>query len=122
MIRGLGASPAFSPRRSIFRTGVEQNLRTAVKGEVFDRDEMYPRFIRQADADGILPAVQTFRSAQEVEASHLALFSQTLQNLESLRGEAIMFYVCPVCGFTSSTDQAGCPVCSTQATEFEKVS
>jgi rubrerythrin len=120
VIRSLGASPSTSPRRSVVRS-VAQNLQAAVKSEVFDRDEMYPRFRRQADADGIQPATRTFQFAEKAEAGHLALFNQTLR-LESLRGEAIMYFVCPVCGFTSSTDNAECPVCSAQSTEFEKVS
>jgi rubrerythrin len=58
----------------------------------------------------------------KAEAEHTTLFTQAAQGLERLRGEAVIYYVCPTCGFTSA--KAGlslCPICSNPGDRFEEV-
>jgi rubrerythrin len=83
-----------------------ENLAAAIKGETYERDEMYPAFIRQARSDGASEAVRTFSFALTAEAEHAKLYADTLANLESMTASRV-FYVCPTCGFTSSNQNFG---------------
>jgi rubrerythrin len=121
-IRHLGARPKASAEAVIVQS-TRENLEAAVKGESYERDEMYPAFLHQARSDGIPSAARTFHLAKKAETEHAALFSLTLHELERLRGDSVVYYVCPVCGFTSSkADGTRCPVCATPVNRFEKVS
>jgi rubrerythrin len=121
VIRGLGAEPKATVEAVIVKS-TRDNLGTAIKGEIYERDEMYPAFLHQARLERNQPAGRTFHLAQKAETEHAALFTQALQELERLRGEAIVYYVCPVCGFTSAkADGSRCPVCSNPTDRFEKV-
>lgn len=99
------------------------SLQEAIQGEVYERDEMYPSFLHQARGDGNKQAARSFQLAQKAETQHAALFTQSLQDLERLRGESVVYSVCPVCGFTTANGETTrCPLCSTPAERFEKVS
>lgn len=99
-----------------------ENLEAAIQGEVYERDEMYPAFIKQARADAVPAAEHTFSLALAVEAEHARLYTAALNNLDQLRGEARTYYVCPVCGWTSEQpDFDLCPVCSTPVEQFQEV-
>jgi rubrerythrin len=50
------------------------NLDEAANGEDAEIEEMYPRFIREAEADGRSDAVATFSLALERERHHRAMF------------------------------------------------
>ena len=99
-----------------------ENLAAAIKGETYERDEMYPAFIRQAKSDGASEAVRTFTFALAAEAEHAKLYADTLANLESMTASRV-FYVCPTCGFTSLNPNFDrCPTCATPKERFEQVS
>ena len=99
-----------------------ENLAAAIKGETYERDEMYPAFIRQAKSDGASQAVRTFRFALAAEAEHAKLYADTLDNLESMTASRV-FFVCPTCGFTRSNPNFDrCPTCATPKERFEQVS
>lgn len=121
VILGMGSSPKANIEPVVVRS-THDNLEAAIKGEVYERDEMYPAFLRQARSERNQAAGRTFHLAQKAETEHAALFTQALKELERLRGEAIVYYVCPVCGFTAAkADGARCPVCSHPTDRFEKV-
>ena len=99
-----------------------ENLEAALKGETYERDEMYPVFIRQAKADANTEALRTLRLARAAEVEHARLYAEALQDLEIMKTSCV-FYVCPVCGFT--TPKLGpepCPTCATPKEQFERVS
>jgi len=99
-----------------------ENLAAAIKGETYERDEMYPKFIRQAKSDGASEALRTFSFALAAEAEHANLYADALANLESMTASRV-FYVCPTCGFTSSNPNFDrCPTCATPKERFEQVS
>ncbi len=50
------------------------NLDEAANGEDAEIEEMYPRFIREAEAEGRADAVATFSLALERERHHRAMF------------------------------------------------
>jgi rubrerythrin len=56
----------------------EQNLDEAASGERYEIDEMYPRFIQQAEADGRPDAASSFSLAVEREKHHQEMFRQAL--------------------------------------------
>lgn len=121
VILKLGATPKANVETPVVKS-TRDNLQVAIQGEVYERDEMYPAFLHQSRAEGIRPASRTFHLAQKAETEHAALFTQALKDLDRLRGEAVIYYVCPVCGFTTAkADGERCPVCSTPTERFEKI-
>ena len=99
-----------------------ENLAAALKGETYERDEMYPSFIRQAKSDGASEALDTFYLALAAEVEHAKLYADALANLESMTVRRV-FYVCPTCGFTSADPNVDpCPTCATPKERFEQVS
>jgi rubrerythrin len=98
-----------------------ENLAAAIKGETYERDEMYPGFIRQARSDGCGAAARTFSLALAAETEHAKLYTETLANLAHMTASRL-FYVCPVCGFTTSNSAFDrCPTCATPKERFEQI-
>lgn len=100
-----------------------ENLEAAIKGETYERDVMYPEFLKQARAEYNGKASRTFNLAKDAEAEHATLYTQALASLDQSKGvQSAGFYVCPVCGFTTPTANfANCPSCFTAKEKFEKV-
>ena len=100
-----------------------ENLEEAIKGETYERDKMYPDFLKQARSDRNTRAVRTLNLAKSAESEHAKLYTAALSNLEKLKGsKSVALYVCPVCGFTvRETNFKECPSCFTPKDEFEKV-
>ena len=121
-IRNLGGEPSASVD-PVVTNSTKENLETALKGEIYERDSMYPKFFQQARGEGRLLAVRTFELAQKAEAEHATLFAEALQSLEGRRGGVVEYFVCPVCGFTTPKKEGErCPVCSGVTDRFEKIS
>jgi rubrerythrin len=122
VIQVLGAVPQARVEEPVVRS-TSENLQVAIKGETYERDAMYPDFLRQARFDRNSRAVRSLNLAKTAEAEHAKLYEAALANLERLKGtKETAFYVCPVCGFTvRETDFAKCPSCFTPKEEFEKV-
>jgi len=55
------------------------NLDASANGENDEIEEMYPRFIREAEADGRPDAAASFRLAVEREKHHRAMFQEAHQ-------------------------------------------
>lgn len=87
------------------------NLSTAITGESYERDSMYPEFIKQAKAENNQPAVQTFSYALAAETQHAQLYDLAKNNLESWRTKTHPFYVCKVSGetYADKTAVTKCP-------------
>lgn len=103
--------------------GTAENLEAAVEGEGFEFQEMYPKFLAQAQEEGMKPAEFSFKNALAVEEIHHGLYSKAL---EAVKGgndlTATAIYVCPVCGNTvegSAPEQ--CPVCNVPGERFFEV-
>lgn len=118
VITRLGGTPQAEISEIVVGSTAD-NLASAKRGEEYERDVMYPDFIRQAEASGETGALRTFRLACEAEAVHATLYGDALANLEAQRAAAV-FYVCPVCGeVTDSIDQRSCPICGAPIEKFE---
>lgn len=122
VIQELGALPKANIEKPEVKS-TRENLEAAVKGETYERDSMYPEFLKQARADRNARAVRTFNLAKSAESEHAKLYSEMLAGLDKVKGtKATAFYVCPICGYTvREVTFAKCPSCFTPKEEFEKV-
>ena len=99
-----------------------ENLKTAIGGETYEVDTMYPPMLADAEAEGDKRAARSFRWALEVEKVHAALYRKALEMLGKPMAN-VDYYVCPFCGYTHEGVMEGkCPVCGTPAEKFEKIS
>lgn len=123
VIKEMGAVPAANVQAPEVKS-TRENLEAAIKGEIYERDTMYPNFIRQARADHNKSALKSLNFAKTAEAEHAKLYAAALSNLDQLKGtQNRAFYVCPNCGYTvRELNFAKCPSCFTPKEKFEKVS
>jgi len=119
VIARMGATPEAKIAEPVVGT-TAQNLAEAKKGEEYERDVMYPDFIREAEISGEQGAVRSFRLAREAEAVHAALYGAALANLEAQKAAAV-FFVCSICGeVTDDASLKTCPICNAPAEKFEE--
>lgn len=120
VIERLGAKPVAVIAEIHVGTTAE-NLKVALDGEVYERDVMYPEFIKEAEANEQVAALRTFKFAMEAEAGHAVLFTAAIKNLEQMKTKTA-YYVCPVCGETCETPvEKDCPICHVPAEKFEVI-
>jgi rubrerythrin len=110
VIKAIGATPQAEVKLPPIKS-TKQNLEdSANKGEAYERDTMYPRFIRQAHKDGNKEAAQCFNWARAAEAEHFKLFTAAARNLDKMKGGPATYYVCSEGGYTMARLDAGkCP-------------
>lgn len=122
VIRKLGGTPTADVKTPEVKSTAE-NLQAAIKGESYERDTMYPDFLKQARQDGNNDAVRTFNFAKEAEAEHAKLYTEASGNLPAWKTSVQPFYVCPSCGYTTGALNFGkCPVDFTPKEKFIAVS
>lgn len=122
VIKKMGGSPAAKIETAVVKT-TQENLGVAIAGETYERDTMYPEFLKSARAANLPDAVRTFNLALLAEAEHAKLYTGDLNNLPALKGNtAVNYYVCPTCGFTTAKrDFKNCPSCFTPSDKFRVV-
>lgn len=87
-----------------------ENLEAAIKGETYERDTMYPEFLKEARAAKAKPAVRSFTFAHATEGEHVKLYKDALDNLG--KNAKVDYFVCLVCGNTDTELPAKkCPIC-----------
>lgn len=108
--------------------GTLENLKTALAGETYEIEAMYPGFLAEAEEQKNTAAIRTFHGALEAEKTHQRLYGEAIALVEAGKkgawvGAAREFYVCPVCGYTSETPEEHdrCPVCKCPWERFEKI-
>jgi len=101
----------------------DDNLQAAIEGEGFEFQEMYPKFLSQAEAEGNKPAVFSFKHALAVEEIHHGLYTEALNAVKS--GSDLpetKIFVCAVCGNTVKGQAPDkCPVCGAPKEQFKEV-
>jgi len=105
-----------------------ENLKTALSGEQYEIDNMYPAFIAEACATDIPIAKRSFTWAMEAEKTHARLYTEAIGLVSngaknSWAASARDFYVCAACGYTTMTseEQERCPVCNLAFDKFEVI-
>lgn len=120
VIKKMGGTPQADVKAPDVK-GTPDNLLAAIAGETYERDTMYPEFIKQARADKNKDALETFNYAKSAEAEHARLYTEASKGLAGWKA-ARPFYVCTICGNTVSTvDFAKCPVCFNPKDKYVEV-
>jgi rubrerythrin len=122
VIKKLGGKPEAKIETPAVKT-TKENLEAAIKGETYERDSMYPEFLKQARQIRNTDAIQTFNYAKTAEAEHAKLYTAALNNLEKSKGtKAKNYYVCGVCGYTvEKVTFTKCPSSFTPVDKYETI-
>lgn len=94
------------------------NLKDAVAGETHEYKEMYPDFVKEAEAAGNKAALMTFTFAMKAEEVHARLYREALENLDAT--EEVFYYLCPVCGNIEKARPDKCSICGVPGDRFIK--
>lgn len=99
----------------------EENLKTAADGENYESTEMYPAFMKDAEAENDARSLKSFHWANEAEKVHEILYREALASLSNT-SEEYDYFICPVCGYTEKRSAPEkCPVCGVPGARFEKI-
>jgi rubrerythrin len=127
VIKQLGGEATCQIHAAEVKTTLE-NLKTALGGEQYEIETMYPEFLAEATERKNTAAIRTFHGALEAEKTHARLYGEALALLEAGKkdswiGTAKDFFVCPVCGYTSETpdEHENFPVCNCPWKRFETI-
>jgi len=103
--------------------GTEANLEAAIEGEGFEFQQMYPKFVEEAEAEDNKPALNSFKNALAVEEIHHGLYSKALEAVKSGSDlPAKKIYVCEVCGNTVEGEAPDkCPICNAPKDKFKEI-
>jgi rubrerythrin/Fe-S-cluster-containing hydrogenase component 2 len=94
------------------------NLKDGVKGETYEYKEMYPDFVKEAEAEGNKAALMSFTFAMKAEEVHAGLYQEALENLD--QKEEVFYYLCPVCGNIEKFKPEKCSICGVPGDKFIK--
>jgi len=92
------------------------NLKDAVAGETHEYKDMYPGFVKEAEADGNKAALMSFTFAMKAEEVHAKLYQEALENLDE--AEEVFYYLCPVCGNIEKSRPEKCSICGVAGEKF----
>ena len=99
------------------------NLRDAVDGEGYEFQEMYPEFLKEAQAAGNKAAEISFKNAMVVEEVHHGLYSKAADSVAAGKDlDSAKIFVCDVCGNTVlGAPEDKCSVCGAPKERFFEV-
>ncbi len=92
------------------------NLKDAVAGETHEYKDMYPDFVKIAEAEGNKAALLSFTYAMKAEEVHARLYQEALENLDQT--EEVFYYLCPVCGNIEKVRPDKCSICGVPGDKF----
>jgi rubrerythrin len=97
------------------------NLKQVVVGESYERDTMYPNYLKLAKAENAPEAVRSFGFAMAVEKQHARLFTEAYAQLG--KNPPATYFVCPICGNTTvgAPARGKCPICQNPTTRYVNV-
>jgi len=97
-----------------------ENLESAIAGENFEVEEMYPAYDAVAKLQTEKMAIRSIHYAIEAEKIHAAMYSEARQAANE--GHDVDYgkiYICPVCGYTVEGKAPDtCPVCNAAKNKF----
>ena len=94
----------------------EKNLQDGFAGETHEYQDMYPDFVKIAEAEGNKAAVMSFTYAMKAEEVHAKLYQDALENLDN--EEEVFYYLCPVCGNIEKVRPERCSICGVPGERF----
>ena len=94
------------------------NLKDGVAGETHEYKDMYPDFVKEAEAEGNKAALMSFTFAMKAEEVHAKLYKEALENLD--KTEEVFYYLCPVCGNIEKVRPDKCSICGVPGDKFIK--
>jgi rubrerythrin len=99
-----------------------ENLDSAIHGENFEVEEMYPAYDAVAKLQEEKTAIRSIHYAIEAEKIHSAMYTEAKQ--VAMEGKDITageIYICPVCGYTVEGEAPDtCPVCNAPKNKFKQ--
>jgi len=99
-----------------------ENLKTAINGENFEVEEMYPAYDSVAKLQNEKGAVRSIHYAIEAEKIHSAMYTEAKQAAKEGKDVDLgNVYICSVCGYTVEGEAPDtCPVCGASKEKFVK--
>lgn len=94
------------------------NLKDGFAGETHEYKEMYPDFVKNAEAEGNKAALLSFTYAMKAEEVHAKLYQDALENIDQT--EEVFYYLCPVCGNIEKFRPDKCSICGVPGDKFIK--
>jgi len=95
-----------------------ENLKDGVAGETYEYKDMYPDFVKVAEAEGNKAALMSFTFAMKAEEVHAGLYQDALENIDET--EEVFYYLCPVCGNIEKSRPEKCSICGVSGEKFIK--
>jgi len=99
-----------------------ENLKSAISGETYEMQTMYPGFIRNAESERAAEVAKSYTWAWDGGKKHLSYYRQVELAIVKGNENGLFFewYVCPTCGniYNSSGVAESCDFCLTKKTNF----
>jgi rubrerythrin len=95
------------------------NLKSAIAGETYEFNEMYPPMLAQSQTESH-KASRMFGYAVKAEQVHAHLYTLALEAAKQGKDLAqAEIFLCPVCGYIQlGKPTAACPICGTKPDKF----
>lgn len=103
----------------------KENLEFSIKGEAYEVAEMYPTFLKEANAADNQLALISLNYAYKTEKKHKVYYEKALAALISNTVNTLpaVYYICPTCGNTyETTAPKRCGISMTSGEKFIKIS
>ncbi|MGQ9719620.1 MAG: rubrerythrin family protein [Nitrososphaerales archaeon] len=99
-----------------------KNLQTAIDGENFEVNDMYPAYKAVAELEGEEGAQRSIYWALQAEKVHSSMYQRARQVVESEKDiELRPVYICEKCGYTVEGEAPNkCPICGALKERFKK--
>ncbi|MEW5895934.1 MAG: rubrerythrin [Candidatus Omnitrophota bacterium] len=102
----------------------EANLIEAISGECYETQQMYPSFVKDAEAEGNDAAASLFRQIAKVEAHHELRYRKLLEMVKAgtvFKRENPIQWKCSKCGYVIEGKEppSKCPSCKHPLEYFE---
>jgi len=118
---GVAAEPVVL---DVLVKSTKENLEAAIKGESYEVAEMYPAFLKDANAAGNQLALISLNYAYKTEKKHKAYYEKALAALTTNTDKtlAVTYFICPTCGNTYETSAPKrCGISMTGGEKFVKI-
>lgn len=99
-----------------------ENLQAGIDGETYEFSNMYPGFIKDAEAENSKEAIVSFNYAQDAEKDHAKIYADALAKIATPDALASVYYICPKCGNVFvGTSAKICDLCQTSSENFIEI-